>query len=120
MPAHYTTNPRTGTIDYIQVQPELLSLAAFTQGAKATCGRTDGGDIQVVIPAYISEDHFQRALPLLPGVLRVSPGPLYHRLSMHCLPSNARNELVYWSAAAVICVPHRYAYKSRGHLSWWT
>lgn len=71
MPAHFTVNPRTGNIEYIQVQPELLSLTAFRQGVRSTCAKTDGGDVQIVIPAYLDEDHFQRALPLLPSILRV-------------------------------------------------
>ena len=73
MPAHYTVNPRTGAIDYIQVYPELLSIAAFKEGVRSTCAKTQGGDIQIVIPAYLTQDHFQRALPLLPGILRVKP-----------------------------------------------
>ena len=73
MPAQFTVNPRTGIIDYIQVHPELLSLAAFKQGVTSTVIKSEGGDIQIVIPAYLNEDHFQRALPSLPGILRVRP-----------------------------------------------
>ena len=72
MPAHFTVNPRTGQVDYIEVHPELLSLSAFSQGVRATCSKNTGGDIQVAVPAYLNEEHFQRALPHLPGILRVS------------------------------------------------
>ena len=71
MPANFTVNPRTGSIDYIQVNPELLSVAAHKQGVVATVGKSDAGDIQIVIPAYLNEEHFQRALPLMPSILRV-------------------------------------------------
>jgi hypothetical protein len=70
MPATYTKNPRTGEIDYIQVQTELLAVSAFKQGVRRGPGRGEA-DIQIVIPAYLCEEHFQRALPLLPGILKV-------------------------------------------------
>lgn len=70
MGASFTVNPRTGTIDYIYLYPDLLSIAAFKQGVTSTVA--EGGNIQIVIPAYISEQHFERAMPLMPGILRVS------------------------------------------------
>ena len=79
MPANFTVNPRTGIIDYIQVHPELLSLAAFKQGVKSTVVNSAEGDIQIVIPAYLNEDHFHRALPLMPGVLRVCLEDLFYK-----------------------------------------
>ena len=70
MPASFTVNPRTGAVDYISVGMELLSVAAFKQGVRQGPGRGDA-DIQIVIPAYLCQEHFQRALPLLPGILKV-------------------------------------------------
>ena len=70
MPANFTVNPRTGAVDYIAVQMDMLSVAAFKQGVRRGPGRGDA-DIQIVIPAYLCQDHFQRALPLLPGILKV-------------------------------------------------
>lgn len=71
MGATYTVNPRTRAIEYIQLFPELISVAAFKQGVTATVAASQGGKIQIVIPAYINEQHFQRALPLMPGILKV-------------------------------------------------
>ena len=76
MPANFTINPRTHVIDYILVHPELLSMAAFKQGITAAVANSEG-DVQTVIPAYLNEDHFQRVLPLLPGVLKVLLFPRY-------------------------------------------
>ena len=74
MPANYTVNPRTRVIDYILVYPELLSPAAFKQGVSAAVATSDG-EVQIVIPAYLNEDHFQRVLPMLPGILKVCLTP---------------------------------------------
>lgn len=71
MLASHTTNPRTGQIDYISVETELLSVVAFKRGVRRGPGKAQGGDFQVVIPAYLCEEHFQRAIPLLPGILKV-------------------------------------------------
>ena len=67
MPATFTVNPRTHIVDYIEVHPDFLSPAAFKQAT--TC--FPSADIKIIIPAYLNEDHFQRALPLMPGILRV-------------------------------------------------
>ncbi|EFN51646.1 hypothetical protein CHLNCDRAFT_54899 [Chlorella variabilis] len=76
----FTVNPKTGAADYIMpTSPDLVAVEAVAAGLVA---RDAGGtDIQGAIPAYITQDHFHRALPFLPRVLRqlcpahARPGP---------------------------------------------
>ncbi|KAL4434269.1 hypothetical protein ABPG75_000710 [Micractinium tetrahymenae] len=76
----FTTNPKTGLVDYcLPTSPDLVSIEAVQAGLV----RRDAGgqDVMGALPAYITAEHFQRAQPLLPAVLRqlcpreYAPGP---------------------------------------------
>eukprot|EP01026_Neomeris_dumetosa_P035059 TRINITY_DN2804_c0_g1_i3.p1 TRINITY_DN2804_c0_g1~~TRINITY_DN2804_c0_g1_i3.p1 ORF type:complete len:977 (+),score=62.34 TRINITY_DN2804_c0_g1_i3:158-2932(+) len=68
LPYRYTINPKTELIDYIDVDSELLSIEAFEKFQVHT--NITGEEIQGVLPLYLSSEHFKRALPYLPNVLR--------------------------------------------------
>ena len=68
MPLRWTINPRTGALDYIQADPELLSTSAFQQGVRET---PQHHQVMAVLPAYLTQEHFERALPRMPKLLRV-------------------------------------------------
>lgn len=68
LPLAYTTNPRTGAVDYIEAFPDLLSLSAFKAGMRATpAGPSER--VEALLPLYITADHFKSALPHMPALL---------------------------------------------------
>ncbi|KAL4860149.1 Ubiquitin-conjugating enzyme E2 B [Chlorella vulgaris] len=76
----FTINPKTRQADYISTNsPDLVAVEAVRSGLVVRDAQ--GNAIQGVIPAYITADHFKRALPYLPAVLRqlcpdeASPSP---------------------------------------------
>ena len=62
VPLDFTRNPRTGLSDYVSVSSDsILSKTAWhVHGVKRTAWNEPA---QCWLPLYISEDHFQRALP---------------------------------------------------------
>jgi len=63
-PIIYTTNPKTGCLDYVTSTFDILSLESYkTQGVRRTVW---GEKFSSFLPIYIDEEHFTRALkPLL-------------------------------------------------------
>mmetsp|Transcript_6714 Transcript_6714/g.17280 ORF Transcript_6714/g.17280 Transcript_6714/m.17280 type:complete len:853 (-) Transcript_6714:134-2692(-) len=59
----FTINPKTKCIDYISVSQDLISQTAFAKNKV----RSDvfGNKFQLFLPLYFSEEHFQRALPMI-------------------------------------------------------
>lgn len=71
LPLRYTVNPKTNLIDYIEAYPDILSVEAFSTGIKTTPA---GEPIDLVLPLFITAEHFDRALPHLARVLtRLAP-----------------------------------------------
>ncbi|KAJ3046112.1 Ubiquitin-conjugating enzyme E2 2 [Rhizophlyctis rosea] len=61
MPIVWTKNPKTGKVDYIACEAELISRAAFLEDkVRRTVWNAPFTDW---LPVYISEDHFRRGLP---------------------------------------------------------
>lgn len=76
----FTTNPKTGQVDYcLPTSPDLLSVEAVQAGLVRR--DASGQEVMGALPAYITAEHFERAQPLLPAVLRQlcprepNPGP---------------------------------------------
>ncbi|KAK9828625.1 hypothetical protein WJX72_001162 [[Myrmecia] bisecta] len=67
LPVRFTVNPRTGVVDYIEADMDLLSLEAVQAGVTKT---TANDAFDALLPLYIDADHFQRALPAYPALLR--------------------------------------------------
>ena len=67
MPLQWTVNPRTRQVDYIEASPDLLSLDAFSAGV---CKTPSNGHVQGVLPVFLTQAHFERALPHLHAILR--------------------------------------------------
>lgn len=67
LPISFTVNPATQAVDYIEAHPDLLSISAFKAGVKKTPTRDK---IDAVLPVYLTADHFERALPYLPALLK--------------------------------------------------
>jgi len=74
VPIEFTVNPKTGKTDYIYSTMEFLSVDAFVQdGVRKTVYKEDFSHL---LPMYLSEAHWKRALPFLKHVL---PQLLPHR-----------------------------------------
>jgi stress response protein SCP2 len=66
-PISFTTNPKTGCLDYVTSTFDILSFESFKEG---NVRKTVWGErFTDFLPIYIDEDHFSRGLPQL---LRVS------------------------------------------------
>lgn len=71
LPLRKTMNPVTGVVDYIEAYPYTISLDAYRAGVRVSPA---GEPIDDVLPLYISDEHFQRALPHLTRLLpRLAP-----------------------------------------------
>ena len=67
-PITYTTNPKTGCLDYATSTFDILSLDSFTKG---NIRKTVWGErFTDFLPIYIDEDHFKRGLSQLSRVSR--------------------------------------------------
>jgi hypothetical protein len=75
IPIEYTVNPATQRTDYIYSSLDLLSYSGYHdyQVRKSAWNES----FQLWLPIYISEDHFQRALPYI----KVPLPPKYPRLT---------------------------------------
>ena len=61
IPIEYTVNPVTGCTDYIYSSLDLLSYTAFYDYQVRKTAWNES--FQLWMPIYITEEHFQRALP---------------------------------------------------------
>ncbi|GAB4817332.1 hypothetical protein N2152v2_004378 [Parachlorella kessleri] len=69
LPLTFTTNPKTRRVDYLAATcNDLVALAAFQAGLVTK--DLEGNAFKAVLPLYITQDHFERAVPYLPGLLR--------------------------------------------------
>ncbi|GAB4817481.1 hypothetical protein N2152v2_004527 [Parachlorella kessleri] len=69
LPMTFTATPRTRRVDHLAATcHDLVALAPFQAGLVTK--DLQGHAIKAVLPLYITQDHFQRALPHLPGLLR--------------------------------------------------
>ena len=59
---NYTVNPKTKKVDYIDAGQDLISLSIFKEGKKSDAF---GNKFDLLLPLYFSNDHFERALPLI-------------------------------------------------------
>jgi len=62
VPLNYTINPLTCKIDYISSSMDLLGHSAYASGCRSTLW---GDKVLGWLPLYFTEEHFERALPLL-------------------------------------------------------
>jgi len=67
LPLRYTINPVTQVLDYIEVEPDLMSVTLFAGGINKT---VSGERVDAVLPVYLNADHFERALPHLHKLLK--------------------------------------------------
>lgn len=72
IPITYTTNPRTGQVDYIHSTFDTLSFSAFEQsGVTRTVWNSK---FSAWLPLYLTKDHFDRAYKLMPRICaRLNP-----------------------------------------------
>ena len=69
LPLTFTTNPKTRRVDYLAATcNDLVALAASQAGLVTK--DLEGNAFKAVLPLYITQDHFERAVPHLPGLLR--------------------------------------------------
>lgn len=73
-PISFTVNPRTQDVDYIQVHLDILSRGAYASGVRNTA---DNQKFKFLLPLYITQDHFERALPAIQATI-VELCPLMH------------------------------------------
>ncbi|KAJ3056667.1 hypothetical protein HK097_005344 [Rhizophlyctis rosea] len=81
LPVVWTKNPKTGKVDYVACESELVSRSAFMEGKlRRTVWNTAFTDW---LPIYITEDHFRRAIPDIKDLmLKLSP----HRKEQYFQP----------------------------------
>lgn len=65
-PISYTINPRTRDVDYIQVHLDIMSRDAYGHGVRNTA---DNQTFNLLLPLYITPEHFERALPLIQATI---------------------------------------------------
>lgn len=65
-PISFTVNPRTHDVDYIQVHLDILSRGAYASGVRNTA---DNQNFKLLLPLYITQDHFERALPMIQSTI---------------------------------------------------
>merc|ERR1711871_1393023 len=77
MPLKYTVNPKTKEVDYIYCSPDLMSLEVYNQlhHADVPLQNSDKEQFSLLLPAYLSLQHFQRALPQIQKVLTALAPP---------------------------------------------
>lgn len=76
--------PARRRVDYIAATcPDLLALTVFQAGLVTV--DLEGAAFKGVLPLYVSEDHFSRALPHLPPLLRqLAPHRWVGARVLHC------------------------------------
>ncbi|KAL3689276.1 hypothetical protein R1sor_015585 [Riccia sorocarpa] len=61
-PLSFTVNPRTKDVEYIAVHLDIISESAYRAGLRTTA---DNEKFSFMLPLYITEEHFNRALPMI-------------------------------------------------------
>ncbi|KAL2631450.1 hypothetical protein R1flu_016136 [Riccia fluitans] len=61
-PISFTVNPRTKDVEYIAVHLDIISETAYREGVRTTA---DNEKFSFMLPLYITEEHFNRALPMI-------------------------------------------------------
>jgi stress response protein SCP2/ubiquitin-protein ligase len=65
-PLSFTVNPKTHEVDYISFHFDILSEAAYSSGLRRTA---DNQKFELLLPLYITRDHFERALPRIQATI---------------------------------------------------
>ena len=106
MPIQWTINPRTQQVDYIEASADLLSVSAFAAGVRKTPAN---GAVQAILPVFLTQAHFERALPHLEGLLRtLSPGPTGRRPPptawLEVLPTVMNTAITLLCSEGIVCL----------------
>ena len=93
MPLTFTKNPKTGEVDYINPNPDLISMSYHEQIKEInfTLINSNKEDYQLLLPVYINKEHFTRALPYIQQVMiQLAPnnwkGGFHPSLILHVIP----------------------------------